>query len=128
MTTKEWLNQGKYLNREIRALKDALDKAENLHDICHDNNNNKYISNLHGKISQLAKTNSDILSAIYKVEDNILRTLLIERYINNKTWEKISIILGYDFYHVIKRLYPKAVKEVEKILYKDKSSHSQNLS
>lgn len=115
MNTKEWLTQGKYLNREIRALKDALQKAENLSNLCEADNADEYMINLKEKISELSKTNSDILSAIYQVDDNILRTLLIERFINNHTWEKVSIRLGYDFYHVIKRLYPKAVAEVEKI-------------
>ncbi len=115
MNTKEWLAQGKNIDREIRALRDALSKAENLSEFCHTDKNEEYICRLNTKISQLSKTNSDILSVIYKVDDNILRTLLIERFINNKTWEKVSIRLGYDFYHVVKRLYPKAVAEVDRI-------------
>lgn len=115
MNTKDWLTQGKFIDREIRALKDALHKAENLSQLCENRGCEQYIDILNSKINQLAKTNSDILSAIYKVDDIVLRTLLIERFINNKTWENVSIRLGYDFYHVIKRLYPKAVAEVEKI-------------
>lgn len=115
MTTKEWLTQGKYINKEIRALKDALDKAENLSSLCANDDNSNYITELQSKIDELFRTNSDIVSAIYQVEDNILRALLIERFINNKTWEMVSLRLGYDFYHVVKRLYPKAVAEVEKV-------------
>ena len=112
MDTKEWLTQGKYINKEIRALRDALSKAEHFPE---KNENCAYYKNiLENKIDELSKTNSDIISAIYKVEDNILRTLLIERFINNKTWEMVSHRLGYDFYHVIKRLYPKAVAELER--------------
>lgn len=115
MTAKEWLAQGKYLSREIRALKDALDKASHLSGICPDYTNDEYMLTLRKKIDELSRTNSDIVSAIYQVDDNVLRTLLIERFINNKTWEMVSLRLGYDFYHVIKRLYPKAIAEISKI-------------
>ena len=78
MNTKEWLTQGKYINKEIRALKDALSKAEHFPE---KNENCAYYKNiLESKIDELSKTNSDIISAIYKVEDNIPRTLLIERF------------------------------------------------
>lgn len=116
METKEWLNQGRYLTKEIRALKDALDKADKMADCVLDSFFSKYKETLEDKIRQLSQTNEDIISTIYKVEDNILRTLLIERFINNKTWEMVAHRLGYDFYHVIKRLYPKAVSEVDKII------------
>ncbi len=115
MDTKDWLNQGRFLNREIRALRDALDKAEAMADFCGDTFSNTYKSRLNKKISELSRANSDIFSAIYKVDNDILRILLIERFINNKTWENVSVRLGYDFYHVVKRLYPKAVAEVDKI-------------
>ena len=111
MDTKDWLSQGKHLTKERRALKDALEKAHTITDY-----SDNYKSLLETKIDELTKTNSDIISAIYMVNDNILRTLLIERFINNKTWEMVSHRLGYDFYHVIKRLYPKAVAEVDKII------------
>ncbi len=112
MDTKEWLSQGKYLSKEIRALKDALEKAENTTDY-----SDNYKNLLEAKIGELTKTNSDIISAIYQVNDNVLRTLLVERFINNKTWEMVSHRLGYDFYHVIKRLYPKAIAEVDKVIH-----------
>ena len=111
MDTKEWLSQSKYINKEIRALKDALDKAMHLPGKNQDCDRYKDI--LEEKITELSKTNSDILTIIYSIEDNILRTLLIERFINNNTWEIVSHKLGYDFYHVIKRLYPKAVAEID---------------
>ena len=111
MNTREWLTQGKYISKEIRALKDALDKAEHLPS--QKTNYSQYKNILEDKIELLSKTNKDIISAIYEVENNVLRTLLIERFINNNTWEIVSHKLGYDFYHVIKRLYPKAVAEIE---------------
>ncbi len=114
MNTKEWLSQGKHINHEIRALQDALSQTKILSEFCDKDSKNEYISVLNNKISQLNQTNSDLLSAIYEIDNNVLRTLLIERFINNKTWEKVAIILGYDFYHVVKRLYPKAVAEIEK--------------
>ncbi len=115
MNTKEWLTQGKNINREIRALKDARDKANTMYEVCETTTIKKYKDNLDSKILQLTKTHSEILCAIYKVEDAVLRTLLIERYINDKTWENVALRLGYDFYHVIKHLYPKALTEIEKI-------------
>ena len=117
MDTKEWLNQGRYLAKEIRALKDALEKTDKMAECCLDSFFSKYKETLEEKIRQLSKTNEEIISAIYEVEDNILRTLLIERFINNKTWEMVSHRLGYDFYHVIKRLYPKALAEVDKVIH-----------
>ncbi len=117
MDTKEWLNHGRTLNREIKALRDALSRAEALSSFDNGQNTDKYINGLSSKISQLSQVNSDIISAIYSVKDDILRILLIERFINNKTWDNVAIRLGYDFYYVIKRLYPKAVAEVEKVLH-----------
>lgn len=112
MTAKDWLSQGKYIGKEICALREAMEKAKHLP--VENQSTASYLNILDQKIAELTKTNSDIISAIYGVENNLLRALLIERFINHHTWETVSLKLGYDFYHVIKRLYPKAVAEIEK--------------
>lgn len=119
MTAKNWLSQGKNIEKEIKALKEALSAAKSIPEFQRSN----YEHELESKINELILTKSSILSAIYCIEDNVLRTLLIERFLNNKTWETVAHRLGYDFYHVIKRLYPKAVNEVEKSeIFKNQST------
>ena len=131
MTTKEWLNRGRNLNEEINALIKAKEKA--LYDACNvsiaydkervqtsQNNSTEtkltrfadYSKAIDERIDELYKIKQEILKAISGVDNSTYRTLLIERYINFKTWERIAVDINYDYYHVIKHLHPKALKAI----------------
>ena len=131
MTTKEWLNRGRNLNEEINALIKAKEKA--LYDACNvsiaydkervqtsQNNSTEakftrfadYSKEIDDRINELYKIKQEILKAISGVDNSTYRTLLIERYINFKTWERIAVDINYDYYHVIKYLHPKALKAI----------------
>ena len=131
MTTKEWLNRGRNLNEEINALINAKEKA--LYDACnvsiaydkervqtsqYNSSEMKfskfadYSKAIDDRIDELYRIKQEILNAIYEVKNSTYRTLLIERYINFKTWEQIAVKINYDYYHVIKHLHPKALKAI----------------
>ena len=57
----------------------------------------------------------DALKTIMEVEDHIEAALLMEYYINGKTWEETSEALGYSYYHIVHRLHPKALHSFEQI-------------
>ena len=131
MTTKEWLNRGRNLNEEINALIKAKEKA--LYDACNvsiaydkervqtsQNNSTEakftrfadYSKAIDERIDELYKIKQEILKAISGVDNSTYRTLLIERYINFKTWEEIAVYMNYSYMHIT-RLHGKALQRVK---------------
>lgn len=55
-----------------------------------------------------------------QVESATLRRLLIKRYIQNLTWEKIAEQLNYSYKHVVHILHPKALSAIKRVLEKIK--------
>jgi DNA-directed RNA polymerase specialized sigma24 family protein len=56
---------------------------------------------------------------VNQVESATLRRLLIKRYIQNLTWEKIAEQLNYSYKHVVHILHPKALSAIKRVLEKD---------
>lgn len=129
MTTKEWLNRGRDLDKEINALMQARREAfsactsttsKNKHDIIKtDKNPNAKLERLAEvnrqidcRIDELLGIKQEILAAISKVDSTTYRAILTERYVNLKKWERIAIDLGYDYYWVL-RLHGRALREIE---------------
>ena len=131
MTTKEWLNRGRNLNEEINALIKAKEKA--LYDACNvsiaydkervqESQNNSteakftrfadYSKAIDERIDELYKIKQEILKAISGVDNSTYRALLIERYINFKTWEQIADYMNYSRMHVT-RLHGRALQKVK---------------
>lgn len=131
MTTKDWLSRANGLEAEIKEMQENYQKA--LETACNtvsvpkevsvqESNKNsserklvavaEYSDMISKKISEKYKIMAEITDAIESVSDTRLRTLLYARYINNKTWEHISLIMNYDYYYVIKILHPKALNAV----------------
>jgi hypothetical protein len=54
-------------------------------------------------------------SLIGKIKSEQLRALLHERYVNGGSWEQVALVVGVSRQWVHNRLYPKALKEFEKI-------------
>lgn len=133
MTTKEWLSRGWKLNQEIDALIEAQTRARNLaYGITsattggnHGSNKPKskveshiliymqYEQMINDRIDNLYQIQKEILDTIKKVDNSLLRTILISRYVNFKKWEKIAVEINYDYYHVIKYLHPKALSMIK---------------
>lgn len=132
MGAKEWLERGWKLNDEIDALLEARCKAAELalrataswaekvqtspgnaseeHNI-----NLAYLSRkIDEKIDELYLVKTEILTAVGMVENSAYRTLLIERYINFKTWEEIAERMGRSAYWTRTRLHDDALAEIEK--------------
>jgi hypothetical protein len=64
------------------------------------------------RVDRLTKIKAEILGSIEAVPDCTLRTLLIERYINFKTWEQIAVDMNYNYRWIIK-LHGHALQEIK---------------
>lgn len=73
-------------------------------------------SRVSDELEMLEATEHEIIETINSVQDNILKVLLYERYINCKTFEQIAVEMNYSYYHVVHRLHPKALKAVKMLL------------
>lgn len=128
MSTKEWLNRGRDLDKEINALEQAKYEAycaciSTTGKLKHDTIKSE--KNLNAKLERLAELNrqideridrlieikQEILTAINSVDDATYRTLLIQRYVNLKKWERIAIEMNYDYYWVLK-LHGRALQHI----------------
>ena len=110
MTTKEWLQRGIEIEEEIADLQ-AVNPVVFLDEI----NVAVYEQNIKNRIGELYKIKNEILEAVNQVESATLRRLLIKRYIQNLTWEKIN----YSYKHVVHILHPKALSAIKRVLEKD---------
>ena len=134
MTTKEWLNRGYNINKEIEQLVCAKERAEALagkvtspiNDVrvqsgTSNANEDKFIKVadyslvIHRRISKLLEIQREIVQAISEVEDSTLRAILTARYVNFKAWDKISEEMHFDVdCKYIFKLHRKALREIEK--------------
>ncbi len=72
-------------------------------------------SRVSDELEMLEATEHEIIETINSVQDNILKVLLYERYINCKTFERIAVFINYSWRQTI-RLHGAALNEVKKIL------------
>lgn len=70
-------------------------------------------------IDALVDLKMDITHLIKLVDNHEYQIILEQRYLCFKTWEQISVDMGYSIQHTF-RLHDKALKEVERI-YEDES-------
>lgn len=135
MTTKQWLEQGEHIMREIKTLeaeKDAaaLHVAKITHDIqdkiaktSRTRNDaalvkyadSEYIARIDKRLKELQAILNEITQAIHSVENGKQRFILINRYLlpTPKYWKEISIDMGISESYVYE-LHAKALKSVEK--------------
>lgn len=134
MTTKEWLMRGWKIDKEINALISAQNRAyEQLiggavsygEKVQKSKQNSQeemrltyiaYEEKINRRIDELNAVKIEIHSAIEEVESSVLRILLIERYINYKTWNEIADEMGYSYKHVVHNLHSHALKKIAPIL------------
>ena len=137
MDVKKWLSRGWKIQREIAALVEARQKAFYLAcasgiygdgvkvQTSQENRTEQrllslaeYDRHLIERVNQLYRVLEEIGQTIEKVTDGALRILLIERYINYKTWEQIAEVMGYKDVRHIYRLHKRALIAAEKALHK----------
>lgn len=131
MTTKEWLNRGREMDKEINALLEEKEKAfsracsataptdhERVTTTRRNTSEDKfaqyaeYERRIDRMIDKLFQIKQEIIAAIECVNEPVYRTLLIKRYLNFKTWEQIAVEMNYSYRQTV-RLHGKALQEVK---------------
>ena len=74
-----------------------------------------YSERIDRRIDELYVVKQEILSAINKLDDSRLRTLLIARYINFRTWDDIAYNMNYSRMHVY-RLHGLALQKIKDVI------------
>lgn len=67
------------------------------------------------ELELLVATEHEVIGVIKNVEDSKQRTLLYERYVNGKTFEEISVLIGKSWRQT-HRIHSRALRTVSKIL------------
>lgn len=129
MTAKEWLMRAWKIDREIDAMLAARRKAYERCTSVTSRPRDVVVSSspdpdtamvallnietmIDARVDKLTRIKAEILTAIESIPDGTQRTLLIERYINFKTWEQIAVDMGYSWRQII-RLHGEALVEVK---------------
>jgi len=135
---KAWLKRGDGLSREIDRLKATKARAEYRATMTNASIKEKmstgkktrndaalasyadYSAKIDQKVSELQEILNEIQDAIYAVETSdrksILRTLLVDRYLNFLNWNEIAVSLNYSTEYVRGRLHNNAVFAVAEVL------------
>ena len=129
MAAKEWLGRARKLRLRLRALEDSKQRSYA-----------RAVSNTAGmgervsggepgdklaayaevslaadrQIEKLEQTRAEILQVIGQVEDNTLAALLIEYYVNDKTWKEVASQIQHSVRQTM-RLHGQALCKVREI-------------
>ena len=133
MTVKEWLNKGRKLDIELKQLREERKQALDLACSCTSCPNDEkvqtstkntsdgkfaayteYSAMINKKEAELLVYKSRMHNLINRLDNPTYRTLLSLRYINCKTWEQVAEDMHYSYVHIVHRLHPMALNEVNK--------------
>ena len=67
------------------------------------------------KVDEQIELKAEILRTIMQLDDRRQRLVLMEYYIEMKTWEQVAVDLNYSYMHIT-RLHGYALKEIQKLL------------
>ena len=134
MTAKEYLSQYRYINININSkiaqqerLRELATCVSPSSDGCGHNSgvSDKVGSTvakiadidaeINAEINKLVDIQRDIMQTIGKVDDERLRIILTERYINCRTFEQIAVIVNYSYMQIC-RLHGKALSAVQNVI------------
>lgn len=131
MTAKQYLNRVRRIDKEISALLRLVQKTrESLTTVTqnYDSDGAQNTKNPHKfdrlieleslvdqKIDDQIALKAEILDTIMKLDDRRQRLVLMEYYIEMKTWEQVAVDLNYSYMHVT-RIHGYALKEIQKVL------------
>lgn len=73
-------------------------------------------------IDRFVDLKKEIMDTISQVKDPCYQLLLEMRYISNKGWDEISVVIGYDKRYTMK-LHGRALKLIDEILKEDTKRH-----
>lgn len=131
MTAKQYLNRVRRIDKEIAALLRLVQSTrESL-----ENTTQNYSSDgaqstknphkfdrlveleslVDSKIDEQIALKAEILGTIMQLEDRRQRLVLMEYYVEMKTWEQVAVDLNYSYMHIT-RIHGYALKEVERCL------------
>lgn len=132
---KEWLSRARNMQKRLDALQESKrkayetacsstapirpDVAAQTSSVQTDGKMTRYVyfsEEVNKQIERLEQVRAEILNTIAQVEDNTLATLLIEYYVNNKTWYEIANILDCSYNYVVREKHPAALREMTFIL------------
>lgn len=133
MTAKEYLSQYRYINININS---KIAQQQRLRELVtcvspssegggHSGVSDKVGSivakiadldaEINAEINKLVDVQRDILQTIGKVDDERLRIILTERYINCRTFEQIAVTVNYSYMQTC-RLHGKALSAVQNVI------------
>lgn len=131
MTAKQYMNRVRKIDREIEALLHLSESTrESLESITQNyeadgaqstKNPHKYdrlveLDDLiNQKINEQIALKAEILKTILKLNDRRHRLVLIEYYLNCKTWEQVAVDIHYSWRQTM-NLHGNALQEIQKIL------------
>ena len=131
MTAKQYLNRVRRIDKEIEALLRLVQRTRESLETTTQNYNSdgaqstknphKYDrlveleSLVDAKIDEQISMKAEILATIMKLDDRRQRLVLMEYYVEMKTWEQVAVDLNYSYMHIT-RLHGYALKEVQKII------------
>ena len=134
MTAKEWLNRARTIDDEIDALNETrelmiaqLTKSTQTltGDVVQSSKDpHKFddLGDLAFQIDQAVKAchrvKTETLAVIQRVDNSVLRRLLVLRYLNGKSWESIAVEMHYSWRQV-HRLHGRALIAVTEVLSND---------
>jgi len=116
MTVKQWLRQARGINREINVLLEARQQeyqrilsvtAKLVDTPIHGTKDPHKFDRLleldeviNSKIDELSRVQAEIIAGIYALKDGRYRTVLLDYYVNMKTFAKIAEDMGISERHV----------------------------
>lgn len=132
---KEWLSRARNMQKRLDALQESKrkayeiacsstasirpDAAAQVSSVQTDGKTARYAyfsEEADKQIERLEQVRSEILNVIAQMKDNTLATLLIEYYVNDKTWYEVANTLKYSYYEIVHRKHPTALKEIFTLL------------
>lgn len=131
MTAKQYLNRVRRIDKEIEALLRLVQKTRTSLESVTQNyetdgaqsskDPHKYDrlveleSLVDSKIDEQIELKAEILKTIMQLDDRRQRLVLMEYYVEMKTWEQVAVDLNYSYMHIT-RLHGYALKEVQKLI------------
>lgn len=131
---KKWLSRGRCLDEEINTLISEQERAfysacgmtdtetgERVQTSRRNTSEERFISYadyskmIDARIDELYRVKKEIMEAVNKINDSVLRTVLIKRYICFLTWEEIAVQMHYSYMHIC-RLHGVALKKIAGII------------
>jgi len=134
MTPKEWLNRARTIDGELAALNETRELmiaqlTKSTQTLTGDTvqstkDPHKFddLGDLAYQIEQAVKTchriKTETLAEIQRVDNSVLRRLLVLRYLNGKSWESIAVEMNYSW-RQIHRLHGRALMAIGEVLKHD---------